>query len=678
MTGNDSITVIKGIGPKKEEALNRMGINTVSDMQMFFPRDYQDRRNICRICDARNEQNVLVRATVTKVFNSRYGRKNMLRITADDGSAVMEVLFFNAAFLTKTIKQGMRYEFYGRMYADRGRYKMLHPEMTKAGENMLRGIIPVYPLTKGISQNEMRKWQQYIDSETEKIHDYLPETVKSQNNLCGLEYAVHNIHFPESRQKLLEAKYRLVFDEFFVMQTALKALRDRGITGREGIAFSKAVNICEYIGSMPYELTKAQQRVIDEIISDMESESVMNRLLQGDVGSGKTAVAEAALFKTVKSGYQGVLMAPTEILARQHYMGLQKSFEPFGITVDFLGGRIKASERKQVLTRLAEGKTDILIGTHAVIQPDVLFNNLGLVITDEQHRFGVNQRSLLTRKGEKPDRLVMTATPIPRTLAAVIYGDLDVSVIDELPAGRKAIITKAVTGNGRNEVYDFVNTQLRSGRQCYVVTPLIEESEVLDARSAAEVFDEISQRFDEYSVELLHGEMKQSEKDAIMERFYNGQTDLLVSTVVIEVGINVPNATVMVIENSERFGLAQLHQLRGRVGRGAHQSYCYLINEGKSEIAAQRAEIMETSNDGFYIAEKDLELRGPGEIFGVRQHGIPEFKIGDIGRHFKIMEIAGSEAKKLLADDPLLEKSENRELREKIKSCFGESFTLAI
>ncbi len=678
MKGNDSITVIRGIGPKKEEALSRMGINTVSDMYMFFPRDYQDRRNICRICDAQNEQTVLVRATVTRVFNNRYGRKNMLRIMADDGSAVMEVLFFNAAFLAKTIKPGMRYEFYGRIYRDKGRYKMLHPEMTRAGENMLRGIIPVYSLTRGISQNEMRKWQQCIDSETEEIHDYLPETVKLRNNLCGLEYAVHNIHFPESRQKLLEAKYRLVFDEFFVMQTALMALRDRGITGSEGIAFSKTVNICEYTDNMPYELTKAQQRVIDEIISDMESGRVMNRLLQGDVGSGKTAVAEAALFKAVKSGYQGVLMAPTEILARQHYIGLQKSFEPFGITVDFLGGRIKASERKQVLKRLAEGETDILIGTHAVIQPDVLFNNLGLVITDEQHRFGVNQRSLLTRKGERPDRLVMTATPIPRTLAAVIYGDLDVSVIDELPAGRKAIITKAVTGNGRNEVYDFVNTQLRSGRQCYVVAPLIEESEVLDAKSAAEVFDEISRRFDEYSVELLHGEMKQSEKDAIMERFYSGQTNLLVSTVVIEVGINVPNATVMVIENSERFGLAQLHQLRGRVGRGAYQSYCYLINEGKSEIAAQRAEIMETSNDGFYIAEKDLELRGPGEIFGVRQHGIPEFKIGDIGRHFKVMEIAGSEAKKLLADDPLLEKSGNRELREKIKSCFGESFTLAI
>ena len=671
MTGNDSITVIKGIGPKKEEALSRMGINTVEDMYMLFPRDYQDRRNVIRISDADNEQVVLVKATVTRVFNNRYGRKHMLRITADDGSAVMEVLFFNAAFLAKSIKPGTEYEFYGRIYADKGKFKMLHPEMTKTGDNILRGIIPVYPLTKGISQNEMRKWQQYIDGETESVADYLPEAVKSQNNLCSLEYAIHNIHFPESRQKLLEAKYRLVFDEFFVMQTALMALRGRGITAAGGIAFSKAADIDEYIGKMPYKLTSAQQRVISEIISDMESDRVMNRLLQGDVGSGKTAVAEAALFKAVKSGYQGVLMAPTEILARQHYTGLQKSFEPFGITVDFLGGRLKASERKKVLSRLEEGKTDILIGTHAVIQPDVLFNNLGLVITDEQHRFGVNQRSLLTRKGEKPDRLVMTATPIPRTLAAVIYGDLDVSVIDELPAGRKAIVTKAVTGNGRNEVYDFVNEQLKSGRQGYIVTPL-------DARSASEVFEEISQRFDEYTVELLHGEMKQAEKDAVMDRFYNGQTDLLVSTVVIEVGINVPNATVMVIENSERFGLAQLHQLRGRVGRGAHQSYCYLINEGKSEIAAQRAEIMEASNDGFYIAEKDLELRGPGEIFGVRQHGIPEFKVGDIGRHFKIMEIAGSEAKKLLTDDPLLEKAENQKLKEKIKSCFGESFTLAI
>ena len=678
MIGNDSITVIKGIGPKKKEALGRMGINTVSDMYMLFPRDYQDRRTVLRLCDTQNEQTVLVKATVTRVFNNRYRRKNMLRITADDGSAVMEVLFFNAAFLAKSIKPGMKYEFYGRIYIDSGRYKMIHPEMTAAGENTLRGIVPVYPLTKGISQNEMRKWQQHIDNEIDGVTDYLPETTIGQNNLCSLEYAIHNIHFPENKQKLLEAKYRLVFDEFFVMQTALMALRSNEIKDSGGIAFSKQADISEYIDKMPYKLTDAQMRVISEIISDMESGKVMNRLLQGDVGSGKTAVAEAALFKAVKSGYQGVLMAPTEILARQHYEGLKKSFEPFGITVDFLGGRIKASERAKTLTALKEGSTDILIGTHAVIQPDVVFNNLGLVITDEQHRFGVNQRSLLTKKGDRPDRLVMTATPIPRTLAAVIYGDLDVSVIDELPAGRKAIITEAVTGNGRNRVYDFVNDQLKTGRQGYIVTPLIEESEALDARSATEVFDEISQRFDDYRVELLHGEMKQAEKDAVMDRFYSGMTDLLVSTVVIEVGINVPNATVMVIENSERFGLAQLHQLRGRVGRGDYQSYCYLINEGKSEIAAERAKIMETSNDGFYIAEKDLELRGPGEIFGVRQHGIPEFKVGDIGRHFKIMELAGSEAKKLLSDDPKLQRAENQKLRAKIKTCFGDNFTLPI
>ncbi len=676
MTGNDKITVVKGIGPKKEASLGRMGITTVSDMYMFFPRTYQDRRTVSRICDAADEQTVLISAIVTRISDNRYGRKHTIHITADDGSAVMNVLFFNSPFIAKSIKVGMRYEFYGRIYADKGRYKMLHPEMSKAGENTLRGIVPVYPLTKGVSQSEMRKWQGAIAESIEGIPDYLPETIKLRNNLCSLEYALKNIHLPQSKQKLLEAKYRLVFDEFFVMQTALMALRSRGITDKNGIAFSKEIDISEYTGDMPHELTSAQQRVIAEITADMESCKVMNRLLQGDVGSGKTAVAEIALFKAVKSGYQGVLMAPTEILARQHYAGFQKSFEAYGITVDFLGGKIKSSERKQILARLVEGKTDILIGTHAVIQPDVVFNNLGLVITDEQHRFGVNQRSLLTQKGEKPDRLVMTATPIPRTLAAVIYGDLDISVIDELPAGRKAVITKAVTGKNRNEVYDFVNAQLKSGRQGYIVTPLIEESEFLEVKSAVEVFEEICQRFDEYRVELLHGEMKQSEKDAIMERFYSGQTDLLVSTVVIEVGINVPNATVMVIENSERFGLAQLHQLRGRVGRGEHQSYCYLINEGKSEVAAQRAEIMEASNDGFYIAEKDLELRGPGEIFGIRQHGVPELKIGDMGRHFKVMEAAGKEAKKLLNDDPLLEKDENQKLREKIKKCFGESFIL--
>ena len=459
------------------------------------------------------------------------------------------------------------------------------------------------------------------------------------------------------------------------LETGLMASRMNERYEGEGPMFDDDGSEREFIDSLPYPLTKAQERCVREITADLISSKPMNRLIQGDVGSGKTAVAQTAMFKAVRSGYQAVMMAPTEILARQHYEGISRDFDAFGIKTGFLSGSMKASEKRQVLEDLANGSVQVLIGTHAVIQPDVVFDNLGLVITDEQHRFGVSQRIKLKDKGDMPNVLVMTATPIPRTLAVVLYGDMDVSVIDEMPPGRIPIITRCLTGDGaRDKCYDFVERQIRQGRQAYVVTPLIDESEAMDARSVTQVYDELAKRFSR--TEMIHGAMKQAEKDDIMARFSAGEIDVLVSTVVIEVGINVPNAAVMVIENAERFGLAQLHQLRGRVGRGQWQSYCFLIIEGSSEVAEKRGKIMEESSDGFYIAEEDLKLRGPGEIFGTRQHGLPDMRLADMVKHMTVLNAARDEAKALLEADPHLEKPENAPLKRRVEKLFGEDLTL--
>lgn len=673
----ESVTSLKGVGSKKAEALKKLGISTMEDLVFFLPRSYEDRRNRIDISDAAEDQNSVVTGEVKLVVNDRYrgGRKQMLRLLVEDGTGSMEVVFFNAKYLQHSFRTGRKYTFFGKVTRNFGKMQMIHPEFSDA-DGMEDGILPVYPLTKGISQREMRTWQKSLKRAYSMAEDILSSEAVERNRLCSLSYALENVHFPQEKQKLLEAKYRLIFDELLILQSGLFMARQNVTDGRNGIAFSPEADTGRYIESLPYPLTGAQQRCVEEIERDLESSTAMNRLVQGDVGCGKTAVAEIAMYKAVKSGYQAVLMAPTEILAAQHFDGISRAFEAHGIRTAFLTGSLKAAQKREVLEQIATGEAQVIIGTHAVIQPDVEFSRLGLVITDEQHRFGVRQRVKLREKGENPNVLVMTATPIPRTLSVILYGDLDVSIIDELPPGRQQTVTRCLKSEKRGECYDFVEQQLKQGRQAYVVTPLIEESETLDAKSAEQVAAELKKRFRGYSVELIHGAMSQDEKDRIMESFSRGETDVLVATVVIEVGINVPNATVIVIENSERFGLAQLHQLRGRVGRGSHRSYCFLILDGGSEITEKRGQIMEASSDGFFIAEEDLKLRGPGEIFGTRQHGLPDLAITDLSKHMKILEQAKEEAKAMLADDPALDAPEHSALRRRITKLFGEDLTL--
>lgn len=676
----DKVTQLKGIGPKKAEALKRLGIETLEDLILFFPRDYEDRRSFTEICRLEEGVTCMIKARVLMIVKDRYsraGRKQLLRLLVSDDTGTLEIVFFNAKYMQSRFEKGREYIFYGKTTSSFGKPQMVHPEFDEGSEKKM-GLFPVYPLTKGITQKEMRRWQEMVKPLHKDAEEILSPRLIRENRLCHMEYALDNIHFPQEKQRLLEAKYRLVFDELLIFQIGLFAARANVKNGKKGIAFCREADISPYISSLPYELTAAQRRCISEIEEDLICGKAMNRLVQGDVGSGKTAVAEAAMYKAVKSGYQAALMAPTEILARQHFEGMSTVFSSHGIKVGFLSGSMKAAEKKAVLDKIKKGQVHIVIGTHALLQPEVEFRRLGLVITDEQHRFGVRQRVKLKEKGKNPNVLVMTATPIPRTLSVILYGDLDVSVIDELPPGRQAVSTRSIGADKRDKCYDFVETQLRQGRQAYVVTPLIEESEVMDVKSAQQTAKELQARFSDYKVALLHGAMRQQEKDCVMSEFYEGRIDVLVATVVIEVGINVPNATVMVIENSERFGLAQLHQLRGRVGRGHFKSYCFLIMQAASEIAKKRGAVMESSSDGFFIAEEDLKLRGPGEIFGTRQHGLPDLNISDLSRHLKILEHARSLALAVLEEDPDLEGVGNRPLKRRITKLFGEDVTLAL
>ncbi|MDR1293236.1 MAG: ATP-dependent DNA helicase RecG [Clostridiales Family XIII bacterium] len=682
------VRFISGVGPKKAALLGALGIATAGDLLRAYPRTYEDRRNRTTIGALKeNEPAAFVGKVLSVSSKPAYyakGKMTPLHVLVGDDTGAVEAVFFNAKYMHRIFTAGRSFVFFGALQRNRGQLQLVHPDF-EAADAVDAGhpIVPVYALKSGLAQKDMRRWHEVALPAADQIEEYLPPRVMDGEKLCGVSEALVNIHFPEDKNALSQAKYRLVFEELLILQTGLLRLRIGRESEHGGRAKMAETTASDFESLLPFPFTGAQKRVCGEVFADMASGSPMNRLVQGDVGSGKTAVAAAAVYKAVKSGYQAVLMAPTEILAGQHFGDLSALFDG-KLSVSLFTSGMAAAERREALARLSSGETDFAIGTHALIQPDVKFRDLGLVITDEQHRFGVNQRIALARKGaggggagaSSPDVLVMTATPIPRSLSFVVYGDLDISVIDEMPPGRRKVVTKAVGAAKRDDVYGFVGREIEKGGQAYVVAPLIEDNEDSEVtaglRSAESLYDELTARFPGRRVALLHGRMKQAEKDAVMASFADGGTDVLVSTVVIEVGVNVPNATVMVIENAERFGLAQLHQLRGRVGRGGAQSYCVLVTDSDSEDARARAKTMTETDDGFAIAEMDLAMRGPGELFGVRQHGVPALRIADLARHIRIAEKAKAAAKELLADDPMLVKPANRAFGDHVDSLFRD------
>ena len=597
----------------------------------------------------------------------------MQKLLVRDETDSCLITWFNQPYLKDKFVVGKKYKFYGKVSTKTGKITFNSPVFDEIEKVQNTGrIIPIYPLTYKLSQNQLRKiMESGIKEVYGNLRETLPEYLLKQYNLEDINNATKHIHFPEEFKDFNIARNRLVFEELLTVQLALLELKNSYNNDIKGIEFSKSVKMSDVINTLPFKLTKAQLRVLEEIDNDMESSKNMNRLLQGDVGSGKTVVAMCAAYKAVKSGYQSAIMAPTAILASQHLENFKNILEKLGIRCELLISGITKKKKEDILERLKNGEIDILIGTHAIIEDNVIFKNLGLVVTDEQHRFGVKQRTKIAEKGENPDVLVMTATPIPRTLALILYGDLDISIIDELPPNRKKIETFAVNKNMTERVNSFIRKQLEEGRQAYIVCPLVEENEEMDLKSVEKIYETYSKEvFPDYNVDFIHGKMKTKDKDNIMERFKNKEIDVLVSTTVIEVGVDVPNSNIMVIENAERFGLAQLHQLRGRVGRGDYQSYCILKFEGKSENVRKRMKVMCETNDGFVISEKDLELRGSGDFFGTMQHGLPEFKIANLFEDVNILKLVQSVAIKILLDDPKLENKENRLLRELIKDKF--------
>lgn len=674
-----SLSSIKGVGPKKYALLNKMGLKTVEDFAEMYPRRYIDRRHIVGLADIKAEMTCTVRAFVIDIqVSSRYGKKEYLKIKTSDGSFFLDVIFFNARYVSGLFKLNKEYLFYGKVTYGQGGFTMTHPDFCSAEHpsDQFNKIQPVYPLTEGISQKDMLKISSQI-FETIHFEEFLPESIINEHKLIDRDKAIKEIHFPDSRDAYKVSKYRLVFEEFLTLQLGLLMLKS-DIKKKVGHAYHMTSEhkkkIDQMISDLPYDMTGAQQRVLSEVYSDMINEKVMNRLIQGDVGSGKTLLAVLAIYFAVLNGYQGAMMVPTEILAEQHFESFEEMFKNLDVTVGML---TRSTSKSQIKERIKDGTVDIVIGTHALIQDDVDFYNLGLVVTDEQHRFGVNQRTVLSKKGESPDVLVMTATPIPRTLSLILYGDIDISKVDEMPKNRIPIKTSRVPEYKIDRMYDYIRDEVDKGRQCYIVYPLVEESDVLDLKSVTEMYEKLSKNvFKGYKTGIIHGKLKSNEKDAVMKSFETNDVQILFATTVIEVGINVPNASIIVIEHAERFGLAQLHQLRGRVGRGAYQSYCFLVSDSKSDVTNERLSIMCKSTDGFEIADKDLEIRGPGEVFGLRQHGLPEFNIADLIKNKSILEIAQETAKSYV-QSKAFEKALKEEdlLVKQIKKMF-DSFTI--
>lgn len=638
---------------KKYKGLKALGIKTVHDLLYYFPRAYDNRSNIKKIAELRMEEYAVIHAKLLHVYSAptKLGRK-MTKATATDGSGFLEIVWFGMPYLQKSLKLQEEYIFVGTVKRAMGAFQMTNPEFKLSKGQKMRGeILPIYSSHKNLSQNRLRKYLKEILFENSLLSENIPKEICQKYNILGRNQALSEIHFPSSEKILEEAKRRFAIEELLIIEMGI--LKNRFLTDALTQAFyhleGKKTLVKQYLSSLPFQLTKAQKKVITEIYKDLEQGRIVNRLVQGDVGSGKTMVAMVLLLYMIENGYQGALMAPTEILAIQHYLGIYSKMQELGLRVELLTGSIREKKRRKLLDDLKEGNIDLLIGTHALLEEEVRFHQLGFIVIDEQHRFGVLQRKKLREKGILTNLLVMTATPIPRSLALSIYGDLDVSILDELPPGRSPIKTKWIsTKEDMEKMYAFIRKQLSQGKQAYFVAPLIEESEKLLLSSILEVEEEVKEKLPNYKIALLHGRMKNIEKDEIMQRFKQREIDILVSTTVIEVGIDVPNAVIMTILNAERFGLSALHQLRGRVGRGKDASFCFLISKTQNETSKQRLEIMEATQDGFIIAEEDLKLRNAGEIFGLRQSGLSDLRFIDLLHDVKTIKLVRDECMEYL------------------------------
>ncbi len=668
------IRYLRGVGETKAKALSRLGITNVGELLTHLPRSYEDRTRICTIAEVQPDETVCIAAMVAEEPRFSYVRKGMelLKLRIVDGAAAMDVTFFNQSYLRNTLHRGDSFIFYGKVEGTPLHKSMTNPKFEPEGKNRLTGrILPVYALTAGIGNALLISLMETALPECAPLlPELLPESIRQEHSLCALPFAYENIHFPRDYESLAIARRRLIFEELFTLQCAMKLLklrRERG-AGRK----FQSRDMEEFYASLPFTPTDAQRRAVAEAVEDMCGGLSMSRLVQGDVGSGKTLVAAACIWFAWKNGCQSAFMAPTEILAEQHLRTMEGFLAPFGISVGILKGAMGVKARRETLALLSDGHLDVLVGTHALLGDAVQYDRLGLVITDEQHRFGVNQRSALSKKGEGAHVLVMSATPIPRTLALIIYGDLDVSVIDELPPGRQTVKTFAVDESYRARLNGFIRKQAEEGHQVFVVCPMVEENDELPEKlkSATEHAEELQKTFPKLRIGCVHGKMKPKEKEKAMAAFVSGEVDVLVSTTVVEVGVDVPNATLMVVENAERFGLSQLHQLRGRVGRGKAQSWCILVSDDKSETARARLKVLCATNDGFKVAEEDLRLRGPGDFFGQRQHGLPEMHVADLQADMDVLREAQQAAETLMERDSELQSEECRPLREKIRTLF--------
>ncbi len=680
----EPVTSLKGIGEKTAGLFARLGVCTVEDLLHDYPRAYDAYEEPVPVGKLQENTTAAVAGQLLKTASvRRFKNIQVIVATVKDMTGSLQLTWYNMPYLRNTLQMGQFLVFRGRAVKKGGRLTMEQPEIftPEAYEAVRDSMQPIYGQTKGLGNKAIVRAVAQALEQRQLEREYLPPSLREKYELAEYNYAIEHIHFPSSRQELLFARKRLVFDEFFFFLLAVRRLKEKRQDCRSSFVMSHASQVDQLIEALPYSLTEAQNKVLKEVSRDLESGLVMNRLIQGDVGSGKTIIAVLALLQTACNGFQGALMAPTEVLARQHFESITGLFKTYNIekTAILVTGSMTAKEKRTAYEKIASHEADIIVGTHALIQEKVHYHRLGLVITDEQHRFGVGQREALGSKGQEngslPHVLVMSATPIPRTLAIILYGDLDISVIDQMPANRLPIKNCVVNTGYRERAYQFMAREVAAGRQAYVICPMVEASEMIEAENVLDYTKLLRQKLPEtITVEYLHGKMKGKEKNQIMERFAAGEIQVLVSTTVVEVGVNVPNATVMMIENAERFGLAQLHQLRGRVGRGSHQSYCIMVNCSDQEGTQERLDILNRSNDGFYIASEDLKLRGPGDFFGIRQSGDMEFKLADIYTDAGLLKTVSEEVNRILDEDPTLEGEEYAALKERLEASLSQSY----